>query len=76
MTKNKLNEGNVGKHIVLYFNIYENMEPVAADCIKLDGNQVQYRIEFADGSVSDWLVTFDTNNSDSIIDAEMFNEVI
>lgn len=76
---NKLSDGVVGTKLINYFEEYENKTPTWAECLKYLTNkdQVQYRITFEDGSVSDWLVTFErTMTEDVIVSAEMFNEVL
>lgn len=78
---NSLKEGVVGSKLVKYFEAY-TFEPEVieadflnhADAITLD--QVAYRLTFEDGSVSDWLITFEPGNSLNIINAEQFNVVL
>lgn len=76
-TKRALIDGVAGKQIVLYFNTFEDKEPVEAQFLKaVDANQYQYRITFEPFSVSDWLITYESSVSNKIESAEMFNEVL
>lgn len=85
---NKLSEGVVGKQLINYFMEQSSLTelgfgpdrhtPVNAECLTyfIDANQAQYRITFADDSVSDWLITFESDDSNVIVSAEQFNEVL
>lgn len=81
-TKNALAEGIVGRELINHFTEYESKLPVEAECLSIlphvenHYDQVQYRITFADGSVSDWLVCFESDDSNVIVSAEQFNEVL
>lgn len=77
--KNKLSEGAVGKKLIDFFTANHGSLPVQAETLSYNhtASQVQYRITFANGDVSDWLITFEVSMSeDSIISAEHFNQVI
>lgn len=79
MAKNKLAEGVLGSKMVKYFELYEDKVPVDAEYLQQptgDYSQRQYRLTFEDGSVSDWLFTFEHGRTLVIVSAEMFNEVI
>lgn len=82
MTVRKLSEGVVGAKLVDYFiNTLETNPPVGAECLSfiMATDQVQYRLTFDDGRVSDWLITFEpgySNSTNDIVSAEQFNEVI
>lgn len=80
--KNPLAEGIVGRELINHFTEYEDKLPIDAECLSIhphvenNYHQVQYRITFADGSVSDWLVSFADCDSSTIVAAEQFNEVL
>lgn len=73
-----LKEGVFGSKLVQYFEEELQEEPpVAAVFIEqVSSVEIIYRMRFADGSVSDYKVTFEEPFSLEITDVELFDRVI
>lgn len=68
---NKLSEGVVGKKLIDYFAQTTNSVLVEAEYLgHVSTDEVNYRMTFDDGSVSDWKVTFAPVNEFAYTDPE------
>lgn len=79
MSKGPLRDGIVGGEMVQWFFDYEdpNNLPIDAEyLLKLSDTELQYRLTFEDGSVSDWKFVIHPVGIFHILAADKYNDVI